>query len=152
MGYNMKNRLRQRNRTATTTCSDRKGQRVGAALIEFALVAPLMMLFTLGLIDLGRMTMVKQLIINASSAGARYATLPNADSAAVISEVQSILSNSGVISTVTLSPALLSSAPPGSTITVTVSAQANSVSWMGTSMFMSGKMLTASTSMRRESL
>lgn len=152
MGSTMKNRLRHRNRIARTSCSNRNGQRVGAALVEFALVAPLMMLFTMGLIDLGRMTMVKQLIINASSAGARYATLPNANSEAVVSEVQSIMSNSGVTSTVTLSPALLSSAPPGSTITVTVSAQANSVSWMGTSMFMSGKMLTASTSMRRESL
>lgn len=127
-------------------------QRTGAALVEFALVAPLMMLFTMGLIDIGRMTMVKQLIINASSVGARKATLPNANFEEVVSEVQSLMSNSGVTCTVTLSPATLSSAPPSSTITVTVAAQANSVSWMGTSMFMAGKMLTASTSMRRESL
>lgn len=152
MGFTMKNRLRQRNRPARTNCSNRNGQRTGAALVEFALVAPLMMLFTMGLIDLGRMTMVKQLIINASNVGARKASLLNADSAAVVSEVQSILSNSGVTCSVTLSPESLSSAPPGSTITVTVSAQANSVSWMGTSMFLAGKMLTASTSMRRESL
>ncbi len=148
----MEKRLFKRNRTVRTICSNRMGQRTGAALVEFAFVAPLMMLFTLGLIDLGRMTMVKQLIINASSVGARKATLPTADSDDVVSEVQSIMSNSGVTCTVTLSPATLSSAPPGSTITVTVAAQANSVSWMGTSMFMAGKMLTASTSMRRESL
>ena len=110
------------------------------------------MLFTMGLIDIGRMTMVKQLIINASNVGARKATLLNADSEAVVSEVQSLLSNSGVVCTVTLSPATLSSAPPGSNISVTVTAQANSVSWMGTSMFMAGKLLSASTSMRRESL
>ena len=148
----MQKRLLQRNRTLRAIGSNRIGQRNGAALVEFALVAPLMMLFTLGLIDLGRMTMVKQLIINASSVGARKATLLNASSEAVVSEVESLLSNSGVACTVTLSPELLSSAPPGSTITVTVAAQANSVSWMGTSMFMAGKMLTASTSMRRESL
>ncbi|MEQ1824958.1 MAG: TadE/TadG family type IV pilus assembly protein [Pirellula sp.] len=132
--------------------SKRSVIRTGAALVEFALVAPLMILFTLGLIDIGRMTMVKQLLVNASREGARRATLPNATSFGVESEVQQMLTNSGVTGTVSLSPALLTASAPGSTVTVTVSANANSVSWLGTSMFMAGKMLTASTSMRRESL
>jgi Flp pilus assembly protein TadG len=127
-------------------------QRQGAALVEFALVAPIMILFTMGLIDMGRMTMVKQLLINASREGARQATLPSATTDGVRAEVLAMLTNSGVTGNVTLSPPLLSGAAPGSTITVSVSADANSVSWMGESMFMSGKMLTASTSMRRESL
>ena len=59
--------LLKRNRTQRNIWSNRAGQRNGAALVEFALVAPLMMLFTMGLIDLGRMTMVRQLIINASN-------------------------------------------------------------------------------------
>jgi Flp pilus assembly protein TadG len=111
-----------------------------------------MILFTLGLIDIGRMTMVKQLLINASREGARLATLPTATWEGVQSDVEQMLTNSGVTGTVSISPSTLSAAPAGSTVTVTVSANANSVSWLGTSMFMSGKLLNASTSMRRESL
>ena len=127
-------------------------RRTGAALVEFALVAPLMILFTMGLIDIGRMTMVKQLLVNASREGARQATLTEATSASVQSGVLQTLSNSGVTGSVTISPSSLTSASAGTTVTVTVSADANSVSWMGSSMFMFGTYITAATSMRRESL
>ena len=127
-------------------------RRTGAALVEFALVAPLMILFTMGLIDIGRMTMVKQLLVNASREGARQATLTEATSASVQAGVLQTLSNSGVTGSVTISPSSLTSASAGTTVTVTVSADANSVSWMGSSMFMFGKYITAATSMRRESL
>ena len=130
----------------------RSKNRFGAALVEFALVAPLMILFTMGLIDIGRMTMVKQLLINASREGARQASLPFATSASVQSDVLKMLSDSGIIGSVSHSPSSLTSATAGTTVTVTVTADANSVSWMGTSMFMFGKNITASTSMRRESL
>lgn len=125
-------------------------RRAGAALVEFAIVAPLMILFTMGLIDIGRMTMVKQLLVTASREGARQASLPAATSDSVQADVLQMLSNSGVTGVVTISPSSVSSTAPGSTITVTIAADANSVSWMGSSMFMSGKNLTASTSMRRE--
>lgn len=138
---------RRRNRTCR-----RPSLRRGAALVEFAMVAPLMILFTMGLIDIGRMTMVKQLLVNASREGARQATLPNASTESVQSQVLTMLTNSGVNGSVSMSPALISSAAPGTNITVTVTAEANSVSWMGTSLFMYGKNLTASTTMRRESL
>ncbi len=130
----------------------RSKHRIGAALVEFALVAPLMILFTMGLIDIGRMTMVKQLLVNASREGARQASLPVATSASVQSDVLQMLSNSGVTGSVALSPSNLTAASAGTTVTVTVSADANSVSWMGSSMFMFGKNISASTSMRRESL
>ena len=130
----------------------RPKSRLGAALVEFALVAPLMILFTMGLIDIGRMTMVKQLLITASREGARQASLPFATSASVQSDVLKMLSDSGLTGTVTQSPSDLAAATAGSTVTVTVTANANSVSWMGSSMFMSGKNITAATSMRRESL
>lgn len=139
-------------RSNSNSFSKSKSAKKGAALVEFALVAPLLVLFTMGLIDIGRMTMVKQLLINASREGARSATLPNATSEKIVSQVEQMLTNSGVTGSVTLSPDQLTAASPGSTIKVTVSATANSVSWIGTSLFMSGKTLTASTSMRRESL
>lgn len=130
----------------------RYGMRMGAAMVEFALVAPLMILFTMGLIDIGRMTMVKQLLINASREGARQASLPYATAEGVQADTLQMLSNSGVTGSVSISPSSLSAATAGSTVTVTVAADANSVSWMGSSMFMFGKAVTAATSMRRESL
>lgn len=96
--------------------------------------------------------MVKQLLVNASREGARQATLPNATTENVQSQVLTLLTNSGVNGNVTMSPSMISNAAPGTNITVTVTAEANSVSWMGTSLFMYGKNLTASTTMRRESL
>lgn len=111
-----------------------------------------MILFTMGLIDIGRMTMVKQMLINASREGARQATLLDATSDNVKTEVAQLLQSSGIKATVTVSPANLSAAPSGSQVTVTVSALADQVSWTGVSMFMSGKTLSASTAMRRESL
>lgn len=130
----------------------RRQRRKGAALVEFAVVAPIMILFTMGLIDIGRMTMVKQMLINASREGARQATLLDATSDNVKTEVAQLLQSSGIKATVTVSPANLSAAPSGSQVTVTVSALADQVSWTGVSMFMSGKTLSASTAMRRESL
>lgn len=130
----------------------RSRRRTGAALVEFALVAPLMILFTMGLIDIGRMTMVKQLLVTASREGARQASLPAATASNVQADVLQMLNNSGVTGSVVISPSNLATAASGTTVTVTVSADANSVSWMGSSMFMSGKNVTASTSMRRESL
>lgn len=136
----------------TATERRRSKRRMGAALVEFALVAPLMILFTMGLIDIGRMTMVKQLLVTASREGARQASLPAATASNVQADVLQMLNNSGVTGNVVISPSNLATAASGTTVTVTVSADANSVSWMGSSMFMSGKNVTASTSMRRESL
>jgi len=130
----------------------RAPKRMGAALIEFAVVAPVMILFTMGLIDIGRMTMVKQLLVNASREGARQATLVDATSEEVIAEIVEQLGNSGIKATVALNPSNLNNAPQGTQVTVTVSANADQVSWTGASMFMSGKTISAATSMRRESL
>ena len=47
----------------------RRQDRVGAAAVEFAIVAPLMFLLTMGMIEVGRMVMVKQLMVNASREG-----------------------------------------------------------------------------------
>ena len=150
VGYNV---LRSTVATNRVRAERRSGghHRKGAALVEFALVAPLMILFTLGLIDLGRMTMVKQMLVNTSREGARQASLPNATTESVHARVQEMMSNAGISGDFTMSPSVIASAPPGSTITVTVTAQANSVSWLGRSLFLPDKMLTAATSMRRES-
>lgn len=135
-----------------STPGKRSLRRTGAALVEFAVVAPVMILFTMGMIDIGRMTMVKQMLVNASREGARQATLMDASNASVTQLIVQQLKSSGIDATVQTVPASITSAAPGATISVTVSAKADQVSWTKASMFMAGKTLTASTSMRRESL
>jgi len=126
---------------------------MGAAMIEFAIVAPLMILFTLGIIEMGRMTMVKQVLTNISREGARMATLPDATNTTVQTQIEQLLTGSKITgATVALNPSSISSAPSGSLVTVTIAVTAENVSWLNTPLFMGGKSLTASTSMRRESL
>jgi len=127
--------------------------RMGAAMIEFALVAPLMILFTLGIIEMGRMTMVKQVLTNISREGARMASLPEATSANVQSQVQQLLVGSNINgATITLNPNSISTASSGSLVTVSITVEAEDISWLSTPLFMAGKSVSASTAMRRESL
>ncbi len=127
--------------------------RIGAALVEFAMVAPLMILFTLGMIEIGRMTMVKQILVNISREGSRLATLPNSTNQTVQSSVQTLLSGSGIRgATISVSPSSIATAPSGSMVSVAITVPAQNVSWLSTPLFMAGKNVQAATSMRKESL
>ncbi len=127
--------------------------RLGAAAVEFALIAPLMIMLTVGLMELGRMVMVKQVLVNASREGARRAVLPNADSATVISAVRSELQSATVnTADIIVTPSVLATAAAGTPVTVTVSVQANNVSWIPNPMFTLNSTMQVSTTMRKESL
>ena len=53
-------------------CSTRRA----AAIVEFALIAPLFLLLFLGIVEMGRLLMVQGMLVNAAREGARQATLP----------------------------------------------------------------------------
>ena len=110
-------------------------------------------MLTFGMIELGRLVMVKQLMINASREGARLAILPSSTEQAVIAQVQSELA-AGTIhgATVVLTPSSLANAPAGSPVTVSIQVNSSAVSWIPTPMFVFNQTLEASTTMRRESL
>lgn len=130
-----------------------KRARAGAAVVEFAFVAPLLVMLTFGMIELGRVVMVKQLLINASREGARLAVLPASTTEEVIAHVNAELLNTSVRgANVTVSPASLSSAAAGSPVTVSISVNASSVSWIPKPMFVFSQTIDAATTMRRESL
>ena len=126
--------------------------RRGAAAVEFAVVLPVFVILVFGMIEYGRMVMVQQVITNASREGARCAVLDGATTSSVQSAVTTYLSNaqvSGGSTAVTPEPATAASGDP---VTVTVSIPFSAVSWLPSPMYLGGKTLSASTSMRRESV
>lgn len=126
--------------------------RRGAAVVEFALVAPLLFLLVFGMIEYGRMVMVQQLLTNASREGARIGVLDGSTTADVSTTVSDYLANASVAgSTVTVAPNPPSSAGFGEPVTVTVSVPFNQVSWLPAPLFLNGTTLQSSTVMRRES-
>ncbi len=128
-------------------------KRAGAALVEFAVVSPVMVLFTFGLIEMGRMTLVRQMITNISREGARIAVLPGATNTSVQTTVASQMTSANFNgSTITITPANITTAASGSNITVSVSIPAANVSWLPTPKFMLGRTLVSSTTMRKESM
>ncbi len=147
----IRNRSETRSKTLTRRIANRR--RTGAAVVEFAVVGPLMLMLTMGMMEIGRAVMVKQVMINASREGARMAILPSANAQEVISHVNSQLAAASInTSTITVEPPSLANAPAGTAVTVSISVNANQVSWIPTPAFTLNQAITASTTMRRESL
>ncbi len=121
--------------------------------MEFAVVAPLFLVFVFGMIEYGRMVMVQQVITNASREGARRAVLDGASNSDVVATVQMYLA-SGSISgaNVTVTPNDPSSAAYGDPVTVAVDVDFSQVSWLPSPMYLGGKNLAATTVMRKESV
>ena len=130
-------------------------RRRAAAAVEFAIVAPVLMLVILGTIEFGRMMMVLELLNNAARNGARLAVLSSSDTAKVKQAVDDTLTNttvSGATTTVQVNGAAadVNTASTGDAITVTVSVPASQVSWLPASLFLGNKTLTSTAVMRRE--
>jgi Flp pilus assembly protein TadG len=127
--------------------------RKGTAVVEFAVVAPIFFLFVMGMIEFGRMVMVEQVITNAAREGARVGVLDNSTSSTVTTAANKYLTSAGVSSaTVTCSPDPPSSATYASPVSVTVSVPFNSVSWLPSPLFLGGKTLSYTATMRRETM
>jgi Flp pilus assembly protein TadG len=127
--------------------------RQGAAVVEFAVVAPVLVLLVFGMVEFGRMVMVQQVLTNAAREGARVGVLDDSTVADVQTTVNNYLAGGGVKgATVTVSPNPLSSAGYGAPVTVTVSVPFSQVSWLPSPMFLKTTTMSASTAMRRESV
>ena len=102
----------------------------GAAVVEFAIVLPLLVLLVFGIVQFSIAYNRQQGLHAAAREGARLAALPQTTSGDVVSHVQSALQ--GVLSpsdiskvTITVTPSgsqPCDSAPPGTHVVVTVSA------------------------------
>jgi Flp pilus assembly protein TadG len=129
----------------------RTAKRRGAAVVEFAIVAPVLLLLLLGMIECGRMIMVQQSITTAAREGARTAIVEGTSASSATASVQSFLSGTGIRgATVTVGPNKTGSVPHGQPITVTVSVPFSEVSWLPHPFFFGRKTLTSTATMRRE--
>ena len=130
--------------------ADRRSRR-GAAIIEFALLAPVLFMLVLGMIEFGRVLMVAQLLTDAAREGGRLAVVAGSNTDKVTSTVDSFLTNAGVNGAHTSVSPDPSAANQGDSITVTVTVPASVVSWLPTPIFTAGQTLSGSVIMRKES-
>src|SRR5947207_5936953 len=103
--------------------SHRRSRR-GAAIIEFALLAPVLFMLVLGMIEFGRVLMVAQLLTDAAREGGRLAVVAGSNTDKVTSTVDSFLTNAGVNGAHTSVSPDPSAANQGDSITVTVTVPA----------------------------
>lgn len=75
------------------------GARTGAAMLEFALVLPILLALLLGIIEMGRVIMLHQVATNAAREGARRGVIPGATSANVDAAVNDYLDSAGILQT-----------------------------------------------------
>lgn len=126
--------------------------RRGAAVIEFAVVAPIFFLMVFGMIEFGRMVMVHQLLVGAVREGARLAVIDGTTAAEVQDTVRSYLTASSIDGEevqvqVTPNPAVV---PKGVPITVRTNIAFDKVSWLPAPFFLREVTLNAASTMRHE--
>jgi len=99
----------------------------GAELVEFAIVLPVLLLITMGIVDFGFMFQRYVVLTNAAMEGARVAVLPGYTTPDVQARVQEYATNGGIPGT--LNPPLVEDVPlpapggatwPGKRVTVTL--------------------------------
>ena len=110
--------------------------RRGAAVVEFAIVAPVFFLLVFGLIEVGRMMMIRQSLTNAAREGCRAAVLATTTNsskvdAAVRGYLQSITSKATDSNKVRVTaPSGLASCASGTGLTVSVEVDYEDVTWL----------------------
>jgi len=130
------------------------GRGRGQALVEFALVLPLLLLVAFGIFEFGFITNDQIVLANAARDGARTGSLSGTNEAAAISEAQADFQ--GLILCPTATPAATYTGANPQTVTVTVSCTYHPVTPLGSLVVLLGHSLTipsalsSSTSMRVE--
>lgn len=135
------------------TTKKRQHDRKGAAVVEFAVVAPVLFMIVFGIIEFGRLLMVQQVLTNATREGARRGITESSTAAEVQTVVNNYLAGASVSgATVTVTPLELATLGLGDPVTVSISVPFNSVSWLSSPWFLGGTTLSAQSVMQAERL
>lgn len=95
MGVDMRGNLINRNTIGCATRGPRRGRR-GAALVELAIVMPILCLLTLGLMEYGWVFMKISQINQAARHGVRIAVRPNSTTEEINAAVASLMTQAGI--------------------------------------------------------
>ena len=99
-----------------------RSKREGAAVVEFAVCLPLIVLIVLGTIEAGSLLFLKQTLVQAAYEGAKVA-IATGDSDQVESVVDAVAASRNLTGVnVQFTPSDLTSVPAGETITITLTA------------------------------
>jgi Flp pilus assembly protein TadG len=129
----------------------RSRNRKGAAVVEFAVLAPVLIALLLGIIECGRMIMVQQSLATAAPEGARQAIVEGTSVDTAKSTVDSFLNGVGVKgASITIVPGNTGSVAHGQPIIVSVSIPFSKVSWLKSPFFLKNTTLHSQATMRRE--
>lgn len=129
----------------------RGSDRLGAAAVEFAVIAPIMIFMTFGLIELGRLSQLRDSAIHATREGARVAIKPTSSAIEINNRIEEELELMGIqggTSTVEYSNDVSSGSQ---LVTVHVHVPITSNSWMPNFLTLGVDQLHGSTTMRMES-
>ena len=103
-----------------------QSQRKGAAVIEFAVCLPVIVLIVLGTIEAGSMLFLKQTLVQAAYEGAKVAVVTG-DTAQVEAIVDAVAAGRNLEDVqVEFSPTDIESLPPGEILTITITAPGDS--------------------------
>ena len=128
--------------------SSRK-QRIGAAVVEFAVCLPLIMLIVLGTIEAGSLLFLKQTLVQAAYEGAKVA-IASGDETRVNQAVGAVVASRNLNNVqVQFTPSDIANVPAGETITITISAPGDSNSFIPFGPF-ENQIVQTSASMVRE--
>jgi Flp pilus assembly protein TadG len=105
-------------------CSSRRG----ATVVEFALTAPVFVLFLLAAFEFGWLNVLRHTSDNAAYEAARHAMVPGATASEAVDKANSILNVIGTRGAiVTVSPATITSATSEVTVSIDVPLKSNSL-------------------------
>jgi Flp pilus assembly protein TadG len=94
----------------------------GSATVEAAILFPILLLLTFGIIEYGWLFLNANLITNAARHGARIAILPNATSSQVTTSISNLMATANITGyQVTITPSNISSVNVGEVIKVEIS-------------------------------
>ncbi|HQX51297.1 MAG TPA: TadE/TadG family type IV pilus assembly protein [Planctomycetaceae bacterium] len=124
-------------------------ERSGTAAVEMAVALPLLVTLVFGAIEMANAVFLRQSLNIAAYEAAKVITRPGNNESLARTRCQEVLTVRKVSTyTLTFSPAVTTSTPRGTQVTVTLSASASNLSY-GPLQFMSGKTTTSTVVMVR---
>lgn len=120
-----------------TRCAIGARARRGATVVEFAVVAPVMLLFVFGMIEFGRLMMVRQAMTNAAREAGREASLATTLNSTDVDTVARNVMRSVVADAadptkvrVNITPSSMSSVASGTPVNVDIQMNFSDISWL----------------------